>query len=58
MAGATPADVEPLDEARLGRIGRNVRQVIAEKSGHWVHLDEPEVVLAAVREMVEGGVAK
>ncbi len=54
----TPADAEPLDEDALARIGSKVRQVIAEKSGHWVHLDEPEVVLAAVREMVEGaGVA-
>jgi hypothetical protein len=30
----------------------DVRQVIAEESGHWVHLDEPEVVLAAIRWMV------
>ena len=26
--------------------------MIAEKSGHWVHLDEPEVVLAVIREMI------
>jgi pimeloyl-ACP methyl ester carboxylesterase len=48
----TPKDAEPLDEAAVAKIGSAVRQVIAEKSGHWVHLDEPEVVLAAVREMV------
>ena len=48
----TPRDTEPLDEARLAAIGTQVRQVIAERSGHWVHLDEPEVVLKAVREMV------
>lgn len=50
----TPGDAEPLDAARLAAIGNDVRQVIAEKSGHWVHLDEPEVVLRAVREMVAG----
>jgi pimeloyl-ACP methyl ester carboxylesterase len=50
----TPRDAEPLDATRLAQIGSDVRQVIAEKSGHWVHLDEPEVVLAAVREMAEG----
>jgi pimeloyl-ACP methyl ester carboxylesterase len=49
----TPADSEPLDEDGLARIGSDVRQVIAEKSGHWVHLDEPEMVLRAVREMAE-----
>jgi len=48
----TPGDTEPLCEERLRRIGTEVRQVIAEKSGHWVHLDEPELVLAAIREMV------
>lgn len=50
----TPGSSEPLDEVRLAQIGSDVRQVIAEKSGHWVHLDEPEVVLAVVREMAEG----
>ena len=49
----TPKDTEPLDEARLAALGTQVRQVIAERSGHWVHLDEPEVVLGAIREMVE-----
>jgi len=37
----------------LKRIGPEVRQVIAEKSGHWVHLDEPELVLETIRAMVE-----
>ncbi len=50
----TPGSSEPMDEAQLARIGSDVRQVIAEQSGHWVHLDEPEVVLEAVREMVAG----
>lgn len=31
------------------------RFVVAENSGHWVHLDEPELVLAAIREMAVGG---
>ncbi|HXE08388.1 MAG TPA: alpha/beta hydrolase, partial [Acidobacteriaceae bacterium] len=53
----TPGDAEPLDAARLAQIGSAVRQVIAAKSGHWVHLDEPEVVLEAVREMVVGAAA-
>jgi pimeloyl-ACP methyl ester carboxylesterase len=29
------------------------RHMIAEKSRHWIHLDEPEVVIQAVRDMVE-----
>jgi pimeloyl-ACP methyl ester carboxylesterase len=26
--------------------------IVAEKSGHWIHLDEPELVLDAIKEMV------
>jgi pimeloyl-ACP methyl ester carboxylesterase len=40
----TPAGASPLTS-----VGRNVRHVVAEKSGHWIHLDQPELVLEAVR---------
>jgi pimeloyl-ACP methyl ester carboxylesterase len=49
----TPISAEPLSKDRLQRIGPEVLQVIAEKSGHWVHLDEPELVLETIRNMVE-----
>ena len=49
----TPGSAEPLCGDRLNRIGSGVRQVIAERSGHWVHLDEPELVLETIRSMVE-----
>ena len=48
----TPGTAEPLCSKRLQRIGPDVRQVIAERSGHWVHLDEPELVLDTIRDMV------
>jgi pimeloyl-ACP methyl ester carboxylesterase len=49
----TPATAEPLSSDALRRIGPTTRQVIAEKSGHWVHLDEHDLVLEAVRGVVE-----
>ena len=49
----TPGSAQPLSSDGLQRIGLNVRQVIAEKSGHWIHLDEPELVVDAIRMMVE-----
>jgi pimeloyl-ACP methyl ester carboxylesterase len=49
----TPGTAEPLCSDRLSRIATEVRQVIAERSGHWVHLDEPELVLETIRSMVE-----
>lgn len=48
----TPGKAKPLSETCLGRIGNNVRQVIAEESEHWIHLDEPELVIGAIRELV------
>jgi hypothetical protein len=31
----------------------NARRVVAAKSGHWVQLDEPELVVSSIKEMVE-----
>ncbi len=49
----TPGKAEALCCERLRRIGSEVQQVIAERSGHWVHLDEPELVMETIRGMVE-----
>ena len=49
----TAGTAEPLSVEALRRIGSDVEQTIAHKSGHWVHLDEPEMVLEAIRCMVE-----
>ena len=53
----TPVSNTPLSEAELQSISRRARQVIAPASGHWVHLDQPEVVLDAIREMLSDVVA-
>ncbi len=48
----TPGRSEPLSEECLGRIGDRVRQLIAPASEHWIHLDQPELVIGSIREMV------
>jgi pimeloyl-ACP methyl ester carboxylesterase len=48
----TPGKSTPLSEACLDRIGDNVQQVIAPASAHWIHLDEPDLVINSIREMV------
>ena len=37
------------------RISTDAKLVIAEKSGHWIQLDEPELVVSAIREVAEAG---
>jgi pimeloyl-ACP methyl ester carboxylesterase len=49
----TPGKSTPLSELQLDRIGDNVQQIIARKSAHWIHLDEPSLVIDAIRDMVE-----
>jgi pimeloyl-ACP methyl ester carboxylesterase len=48
----TPGKSKPLSESGLRRIGTNAQQVIAEASEHWIHLDEPDLVISAIRELV------
>jgi pimeloyl-ACP methyl ester carboxylesterase len=44
---------EPLSAEALRRIGAEAQQIIANDSGHWVHLDEPELVRDAIVAMLE-----
>src|SRR5579872_274530 len=37
----------------LTRNSAHGRHIVAANSGHWIHLDEPELVIGAIREMVE-----
>jgi pimeloyl-ACP methyl ester carboxylesterase len=48
----TPGKSTPLTGQCLDKIGNNVRQVIAKESAHWIHLDEPELVIDSIREML------
>ncbi len=48
----TPGKSLPLSEDCLKKIGDNVRQVIAEESAHWIHLDEPQLLIDSIQEMV------
>ncbi len=40
-------------QADLVRLSRNGRQIIAENSGHHIQLDEPELVIEAIRQVVD-----
>ena len=48
----TPGKSTPLSGECLHRIGDNVQQVIAPASAHWIHLDQPDLVIDSIREMV------
>ena len=48
----TPTNAEPLTENQLDHIGDNVQQIIASQSEHWIHLDEPALVIDSIRTML------
>ena len=49
----TPGSGDPLSDEALKRIGDQARQVVAHDSRHWVHFDEPELVIRSILEMVQ-----
>jgi pimeloyl-ACP methyl ester carboxylesterase len=48
----TPGKAVPLSATQLDQIGDSVRQIMAPKSEHWIHLDEPELAINAIRAMI------
>lgn len=48
----TPGKSKPLSRECLSQIGDNVQQVIAPASEHWIHLDEPDLVISSIRQML------
>jgi pimeloyl-ACP methyl ester carboxylesterase len=53
----TPATAEPLNQNHLDHIGDSVQQVIAPNSAHWIHLDEPSLVIESIRALASGALS-
>jgi pimeloyl-ACP methyl ester carboxylesterase len=49
-SNATPEQLE--EREGMARRSPRGRHIIARKSGHWIQLDEPDLVVEAIREMV------
>jgi pimeloyl-ACP methyl ester carboxylesterase len=54
----TPGNVSPLSLDDLERIGSDTQQVIATGSEHWIHLDEPDLVIDSIRAMVAASLSR
>jgi len=49
-SNSTPSQLA--ERAATARHSSRGRHIVAEKSGHWIHLDEPALVVDVIREMV------
>lgn len=53
ISGGHLTEEQQAEQAAVAALSSAGRHVIAQGSGHWVHLDQPRLVAAAVREMVD-----
>jgi pimeloyl-ACP methyl ester carboxylesterase len=53
LSGAHQPEVRLREHAAIAARSVRGRHVMADKSAHWIHLDQPELVAEAVREMAE-----
>ncbi len=53
ISGSHQPQTRLAEHAAIAAHSRRGRHIMAEKSGHWIHLDEPELVLQAVQDLVE-----
>ena len=51
-------DLHPAPAAYAAQLGAHVTLTVARESGHWIQLDQPELVVAAVRALWHGGPRK
>jgi pimeloyl-ACP methyl ester carboxylesterase len=49
----TAGNNSPVPEEQIRAIATNVRHVVAHGCGHWIHLDRPDLVVDAVRALVQ-----
>jgi pimeloyl-ACP methyl ester carboxylesterase len=54
LSAADASETSLAEHRSLAEGSRSGRHIIAEKSGHWILLDQPELVVASVKEMLEG----
>ena len=52
LSAATQSEAYRLEHARMAARSAHGRQVVATGSGHWILLDEPELVVDAIRHVV------
>jgi len=58
LSGAHQSEVRLREHAAIAAHSLQGRHLMAEQSAHWIHLDQPELVLQAVREMSERATAR
>jgi pimeloyl-ACP methyl ester carboxylesterase len=54
LSGGTRAPRWLAADAALAAASTRGRHAVSQKSGHWIHLDDPDLVIEAIRDIAEG----
>ncbi len=52
LSASNSTPVQLAERTAMARLSSRGKHIVAEKSGHWIHLDEPALVVDVIREMV------
>ena len=53
ISSTDPGEYRLRQQERLARLSSSGRHLVASRSGHWIPLDEPRIVIETVAEMIE-----
>lgn len=53
LSASNPSSTRELEQKAMARLSSDGKYIVAERSGHWIQLDQPELVIEAIREVVE-----
>jgi len=52
LSSSNPEPSRIVDQERLAALSSRGRHVVARCSGHWIPLEEPEIVIQAIRDVI------
>jgi pimeloyl-ACP methyl ester carboxylesterase len=53
LSSSNPEPSRIFDQERLAALSSRGRHIVASRSGHWIPLEEPELVIQAIHEVIE-----
>ena len=57
ISSTDPGDYRLRQQEALAGLSRRGRHIVASKSGHWIPLDQPQVVIDAIRDVLNDAAA-
>ena len=53
LSASNPDPTRKIEQDGLARLSRNARHIVPSSGSHWIQLDQPDLVIEAIREVIE-----